>query len=147
MNRPKKMPKIGLVMTSFPYCVDVSDTVAKIERMMDDHDIRHLPVQEKGKVVGIISERDLHHVVNRTATLEEKANIRARDVMVGDPFLVAFQTPLKQVASAMAERHIGSAIVIRRGKLAGIFTVVDACRVLSEYLDALFPSSGGDAAA
>jgi hypothetical protein len=47
----------------------------------------------------------------------------------------------------MARRHIGSAIVMRRGKLAGIFTAVDACRILSEYLDALFPSSGGNAAA
>jgi acetoin utilization protein AcuB len=147
MSLPRKMPKVGLVMTSFPFSVAASDTVANVERMMDDHDIRHLPVQDKGKVVGIVSERELHHVVERGAATDEKGSIKARDIMVSDPYLVAFHTPLNEVASGMARRHIGSAIVMRRGKLAGIFTAVDACRILAEYLDALFPSSGGNTAA
>jgi acetoin utilization protein AcuB len=147
MASPKKMPKVGLVMTSFPYFVSASDTVAKIERMMDDHDIRHLPVQEKGKVVGIVSERDLHHFVKRSATLEEKAGLKARDIMVGDPYLVAFNTPLVEVVSGMADRHIGSAIVMRRGKLAGVLTAIDVCRILADYLNSLYPQSqGGEAA-
>jgi acetoin utilization protein AcuB len=147
MTLPKRMPKVGSVMTSFPYCVEAGDTAAKIERMMDDHDIRHLPVQDKGRIVGIVSERELHHVISRQAALAAKESIKARDIMIGDPYIVAFHTPLKDVASGMAQRHIGSAIVMRRGKLAGIFTGTDACRILSEYLDAFFPSGGGNAAA
>jgi acetoin utilization protein AcuB len=114
---------------------------------MDDYNIRHLPVQEKGKVVGIVSERELHHIIGRSAGLAAKESIKARDVMIGDPYVVAFHTPLRDVASGMAQRHIGSAIVMRRGKLAGIFTANDACRILSEYLDAFFPRSGDNAAA
>ena len=53
MIKHKKMPIVGAVMTSFPYFVEVDDTAAKMERMMDEHSIRHLPVQEKGEVIGI----------------------------------------------------------------------------------------------
>jgi len=60
MKKSKSMPIVGAVMTSFPYFVEIQDTAAKMERMMDKHRIRHLPVQERGKVIGIVSERDLH---------------------------------------------------------------------------------------
>ena len=49
-----RMPVVGAVMTSFPYFVEPGDTARKLERMMDEHGIRHLPVQNKGKVVGSI---------------------------------------------------------------------------------------------
>ena len=147
MTIPKKMPKVGLVMTSFPYFIETGESVARAEKMMDDHNIRHLPVQEKGKVVGIVSERDLHHFVKRDAAPDEKARLRARDVMVEDPYLVPFHAPLNEVVQVMADRHIGSAVVLRRGKLAGVLTVVDVCRVLADYLNSLYPGSeGGEAA-
>ncbi len=147
MKALKKMPKVGLVMTSFPYFVEADDTAAKIERMMSDHDIRHLPVQDKGEIVGMISERDLHHFVKPDASQEEKARVTARDLMVGDPYVVAFNTPLNEVVSGMANRHIGSAIVVRRGKLAGVLTAIDVCRLLAEYLEAIFPGNqAGEAA-
>jgi hypothetical protein len=47
----------------------------------------------------------------------------------------------------MAARHIGSAIIMRRGKLAGVLTVVDVCRILSDYLNTMFPQGSGNAAA
>ena len=147
MNVPKKMPKVGLVMTSFPFFVQADDTAAKIERMMSDHDIRHLPVQDKGEIVGIVSERDLHHFVKPDAAPDVKARIKARDLMVADPYVVAFSTPLNEVVSGMANRHIGSAIVMRRGKLAGVLTAIDVCRILADYLEAIFSGSqAGEAA-
>jgi CBS domain-containing protein len=47
----------------------------------------------------------------------------------------------------MARDHIGAALVVRRGKLVGIFTVTDACRLFAEWLRVRFPGSGGDEAA
>ncbi len=64
--KQRRMPIVGSVMTSFPYFVDADDTATKMEAMMDRHGIRHLPVQHKGKIVGIVSERDLHHYVKRS---------------------------------------------------------------------------------
>jgi acetoin utilization protein AcuB len=145
--RHKKMPVVGAVMTSFPYFVDADDTVAKVERLMDERAIRHLPVQERGRVVGIVSERDLHHFIKRSAPVEEKNNVRARDIMVADPYVVSFNTPLNEVVSEMAKRHIGSAIITRSGKLAGVLSANDVCRILGEYLESRFGADGGDDAA
>jgi CBS domain-containing protein len=66
---------------------------------------------------------------------------------VAEPYVVPFRTPLNQVVSEMAKRHIGSAIILRRGKLAGILSAMDVCRILAEYLESLLPDGGGDDAA
>lgn len=147
MKSPKKMPIVGAVMTSFPYFVNSDDPVGRLEKMMDDRGIRHLPVQDKGKIVGIVSERDLHHRLPRIAQPEEKARLRARDIMIANPYTVGFNTPLNEVVAQMALRHIGSVIVTRKGKLAGILSAMDVCRIFAEYLDNQFGvGSGIDAA-
>ena len=145
--KPKKMPLVGAVMTSFPYFVDSDDPLGRLEKMMDDRGIRHLPVKEKGKLVGIVSERDLHHRLPRNAPPEAKSQLRARDVMVADPYVVNFNTPLSEVVAQMGLRHIGSAIVTRRGKLAGILSATDVCRIFAEYLNDQFGVVGGSDAA
>ncbi len=47
----------------------------------------------------------------------------------------------------MAKRKIGSALITRKGKLAGVFTSIDACQVFAEYLQSQSESSRGDNAA
>ncbi len=143
MKSPKKMPIVGAVMTSFPYFVESGDPLGRLEKLMDERGIRHLPVQETGKLVGIVSERDLHHRLPRSLPPEEKSRLHARDVMVADPYVVAFNTPLSEVVTQMGRRHIGSAIVTRRGKLAGILSAMDVCRIFAEYLDNQFGVIGG----
>ena len=148
-KRQKKMPIVGAVMTSFPYFVEADDCATTLEQMMDEHGIRHLPVQENGKIVGIVSERDLHHHVKRETSVEEKDKILARHIMVPDPYIVPFRAPLDDVVTEMAKRRIGSVIVQRQGKLAGILSAIDVCRILGEYLASMFPSGnrGGNTAA
>jgi len=63
MKKKQKMPVVGAVMTSFPHFVDIDESATQMEAMMDQYAIRHLPVQEKSKIIGIVSERDLHHYV------------------------------------------------------------------------------------
>jgi CBS domain-containing protein len=149
LKKRRRTPTVGAVMTSFPYFVDIDDTAATLERMMDEHQIRHLPVQENARVVGIVSERDLHHRVNRNAPESEKDKIHARDIMVADPYIVPFRTPLREVVFEMAKRRIGSVLVQRHGKLAGILSAMDVCRIFGEYLESMFPDGkpGGDTAA
>jgi acetoin utilization protein AcuB len=149
-KKRRRVPIVGAVMTSFPYFVDVDDTAATLEQMMDEHEIRHLPVQQNGRVVGIVSERDLHHRVNREAPKSEKDKIHARHIMVPDPYIVSFRTPLSEVVFEMARRRIGSVLVQRQGKLAGILSAMDVCRIFGEYLESMFPGGkrgGGDTAA
>jgi acetoin utilization protein AcuB len=144
LKKTIKMPVVGAVMTSFPYFVEFDDSAGKIERMMDEHGIRHLPVQQNGKVIGIVSERDLHHYVKRDAPAAEKETIHARQIMIPDPYIVPFRAPLNQVVREMAKRRIGSVIVQHQGKLAGILSAIDVCRILGEYLEAMFPGGHKD---
>ena len=149
MTKRKRMPIVGAVMTSFPYFVGVDDTAVTLESMMDEHNIRHLPVQENGKVIGIVSERDLHHHVKREAPQAEKNQIQARHLMVPNPYIVPFRTSLHEVVFEMANRRIGSVLIQRHGKLAGILSAMDVCRIFGEYLESMFPGGnpGGDSAA
>jgi len=149
MKQRPKMPVVGAVMTSFPHFVDIDESATQMEAMMDQYAIRHLPVQENGKIVGIVSERDLHHHVKRSSAPEEKNKIRARHIMVPDPYVASFRSPLNEVVREMAKRRIGSVIVQRQGKLAGILSAIDVCRILGQYLESMFPGGrrGGDSAA
>jgi signal-transduction protein with cAMP-binding, CBS, and nucleotidyltransferase domain len=149
VKKRKRMPIVGSVMTSFPYFVETGESATQMERMMDAHGIRHLPVQENGTVVGIVSERDLHHHVKRNAPQAEKDKLLARQIMVPDPYIVPFRAPLNEVVLEMSRRRIGSVLVERHGKLAGILSAMDVCRIFGEYLESMFPTGrrGGDSAA
>jgi len=144
----KRMPTIKSVMTTFPYSVDVSDPVQVALDLMDEHNIRHLPVTDENSLVGVIAERELRLFMNPDLTLTN-AGLTVRNVFIPQPYVVDLNEPLDQVAVTMAERHIGSAMVTRKGKLVGIFSASDACRALAEILRdqfKIFDSEGGDAA-
>ena len=147
MKKYKKIPYVGSVMTPFPYFVDTDDEVAEVERLMGEHQIHHVPVQQNGRVVGIVSERDLYHLGDRFLPITDRARIRAREIMADDPYIVAFDTPLNKVALEMAKRHAGSAIVLHHEKLAGILSATDICRILAEIFESEFsPGSEDDVA-
>jgi acetoin utilization protein AcuB len=141
----RHMPPVSAAMTPFPYHVQADASIAEVERLMEEHGIRHVPVEDEGRVVGIISARDLQHLVNPALPRRDHARIRARDILVRDPYVVEMTTPLDEVVAEMSRRQIGSAIVVRHERLAGILSVTDVCRVLAEILRHRF-SDGDDAA-
>jgi acetoin utilization protein AcuB len=115
-----------------------------VERLMDEHQIRHIPVQQDGRVVGIISERDIYRLLERFLPEAQKEQIRARDIMIADPYVVSFEAPLNEIALEMAKRHIGSVIVLHHERLAGILSATDICRILAEIFEAEFSASTAD---
>lgn len=124
-----QLPAVKSMMTPFPYSVEAGAPLDAARRMMADHHIRHLPVMEDGRLVGALSDRDIHR----------GGEGRVRDVLVRELFVVDLDEPLDNVLFRMAERHIDATLVTREGKLAGIFTVTDACRRFCEFLRAWFP--------
>lgn len=147
MKRYKKMPTVGSVMTPFPFFAHAADPLAKVERLMRRHKIRHIPVQRDGEVIGIVSEHDLHRWASLAPSGMDKTVVLAVEVMVPDPYVVAFDTPLSEVAAEMDRRRIGSTLVVRQGKLAGILSAMDICRILAGLLNAEFPPADGNSAA
>jgi acetoin utilization protein AcuB len=117
-------------MTTFPKVVRLDVPVAEARAFMVEHGIRHLPVVEDGALVGVVSERDLRVL----AAPSSDRPICVADVFTRDPLTVDLETPLDRVTEAMAQRRVGSAIVVREQRVVGILTTTDVCRLLSEFL-------------
>jgi CBS domain-containing protein len=137
------IPAVASAMTPFPYAVDVRDTLRHARGMMVEYDVRHLPVLQDHALVGILSDRDLKRALDPALGLPPLDELFVRDVYVPEPYSVDSSTPLDLVLEHMAANHVGSAIVTKHGRVAGIFTATDACRVYCEHLRKLFPSRSG----
>ena len=146
LRRIDRIPLVKSVMTPFPWYIDVDDGLSHAREVMGQHDIRHLPVTEKGELVGIITERDIGLVESARLSAQERDALKVRDACTQDVFVVDLGEPLDRVLLEMADRRIGSALVVKRGKLAGILTATDACRCFGEWLRATFSRGGGEAA-
>ena len=143
----RRIPAIKSVMTAFPYSIDIGAPIHEARLFMREHAIRHLPVMENGALVGIVTDRDIKLMLGPDFAYPQESELTVRDVYLDHPYEVNLEEPLDNVLVHMAEHHIGSAIVTRDGKLAGMFTVTDACRAFAEHLREQFHPHGGDDAA
>ena len=140
----KKAPKLNTLMTPFPYSIERDAPLDDALRLMAEHDVRHLPVTDNHQLVGVITDRDVKGVAPVQDALERGDGLRVCDVYMPDPYVVDINEPLDNVLLEMAAQHIGSAVVTRSGRLAGMFTAVDACRSYGEFLREHFPRGGDD---
>ena len=128
----KPIPAVQKFMTTAPHSIGKSQTLARAHDVMRSHKIRHLPVLEGGKLVGIVTERDLHLV--ETLRDVDPTSVTVEDAMSEHVYAVDPDTSLDVVAETLAEHKYGSAVVMQNGKVVGIFTTNDACRALAELL-------------
>ena len=121
-------------MTDSPRTIGEDIPLSKALEMMLEHEIRHLPVQWGGKLVGLLTDRD----VKLALTVHPSAkDLKVSDVMTEDPYAVSSDCPLEQVASEMAKNKYGCAIIENeQGRAVWIFTAVDGIRLLGEWLKA-----------
>jgi acetoin utilization protein AcuB len=99
---------------------------------MRDHRIRHLPVLDAGRLVGVVSDRDLHLIETLQDVDPEK--VKVDEAMSTDPFVIDRRRALLDVVCEMVDHKYGSAIVVDGDRVIGVFTVVDALRLLSDLL-------------
>ena len=116
-------------MTRHPHTIRYDEKLSTAAALMASLNVRHLPVLEGGELRGVMSDRDL-----RLAKGRDLSTIKVMDVCVDEPYAIDVDTSLFLVAQHMAERHIGSALVLEEGKVVGIFTATDACRALADAL-------------
>jgi len=128
----KSIPTVQKYMTTQPHTIGYDQTIAKAKDMMAEHHIRHLPVLKAGKLVGILSDRDVKFIMTFKDTDPQKTYIY--EVYTELPYSVDPEAKLDEVAANMAEKKYGSALVVSNDKLVGIFTEVDAMRALSDLL-------------
>jgi len=143
----KRIPPIKAVMTPFPYSVGRDDSLETARSMMTEHGIRHLPVMDGGELASVIGEREIDLAQDARSASSLPGPQLVGDIALRGAYVVELTEPLDIVLSRMADDHLDCAVVVKEGKLVGIFTTTDACRTFGTLLRELFPRGGGDQAA
>ena len=120
------------VMTQSPHSISPDMHVVSAKKLMARYKIRHLPVLDGKRVVGIVSDRDFALVERSYRGRDFDNEVRVIELCLFKPVTVEENTPVHEVAALMSRRKIGSALVLRNKSLVGIFTATDACRLLAQ---------------
>jgi acetoin utilization protein AcuB len=128
----KSIPQIKKYMTTDIQTIGDDQPMSVAHRMMRQEHIRHLPVLHQGKVVGIVTDRDLRLV--ETLRDVDPTKVAVSEAMTQDLYVVSPDAALDEVVSTMAAQKYGSAVVTDNGHVVGIFTTVDACRAFADLL-------------
>ena len=124
---------VSQFMTPAPHGIEPSQKLSLATKRMDELNCHHLPVRQGGKVIGMLTDKDISFLTGfRGIDLND---FSVRDAMTAQPYLVSPDTPLVEVATTMANERYGAAMVVNKDhELLGIFTYTDALRALSELL-------------
>lgn len=135
---------VGERMTRNPIVIREDTPLDEAMKTMRDNKIRRLPVvNEKGALVGIVSERDLLYASPSPATSLSVyelhyllSKITVAEVMTTKVVTVTEDTPLEEAARIMADNKIGGLPVVRNGDVVGIITETDLFKIFLELLAA-----------
>ena len=123
------------VMSSKMVTISESDTLSTVEDIMTLGHVRHMPVVRAGKLVGVVSERDLlrSSLSNLTefASEERRAFLHVVEiarVMSAPPIVIDVDASIEEAARVMAEHKIGCLPVMKNENLLGLVTETDVLR-------------------
>jgi acetoin utilization protein AcuB len=138
-----RIPPIKSVMTPFPHSIEKSASITRAKEMMTMHGIRHLPVVDGDELIGVVSAQE----IGRDQPDPRRGERSVGELAFDEAYVVSLSEPLDRVLREMAARHVEAALVVKGGKLAGIFTVTDACSTFAKFLLSIFPSRDPEDAA
>lgn len=123
------------IMMGSPVTLKPEDTLDLANDVISLGRIRHIPIVDDGRLVGIITERDLIGAAaiqifglkqkNKSALLK---SVAIKQVMKKRVVTAAPDTPIKDIAHLMAEKKIGCVPVVSAGTVVGLVTTTDILR-------------------
>ncbi len=126
------MLSVNDLMTPIPDTVTPQTTLRQVIEVMKAQACRQLPVMQDGKLVGIITDRDVRLVMNSPLIMHGRwqdeeilDTITAESCMTPDPMTVAPDTPAYQAANMLSTYKFGALPVVDNEELVGIITVTD----------------------
>ncbi len=129
------------VMTAQPLTVTLETKLSKVTELMGERQIQHFPVVEGERLVGLLSEGDLHDAMPSVLTVEDPEARRrylrvtqVAQVVAKDPPTVSPDAPLAEVIRTMRARRLGGIAVTEGGRLVGILTSGDLITLLERIL-------------
>jgi acetoin utilization protein AcuB len=109
--------------------------------ILKNQEIRHIPVLQGGKLVGLVTNEDLFYASPSPATSLSIwdmnyliSKVTVKDVMTENVITVTEETPIEEAALIMAKHKIGCLPVMRNDDLVGIITETDMLKILPELL-------------
>jgi len=127
-----KGPRVSRYMTRSPHTIGRDQSLERAHELMNANRIRHLPVLDRGELVGVLSQRDLYFVETLDAT--PRGEITVEEAMSQDVFETKSDASLAAVAAAMLRHKLGCAVIKDGGKVTGVFSTTDALRALVDHL-------------
>ncbi|MCP5095101.1 MAG: CBS domain-containing protein [Chloroflexi bacterium] len=135
------------IMTPNPQTVTPGTVLLEVLATMSSNDLRHVPVVDKGKLVGIISDRDLRLSMNSILSEGNMSNhfkwleqFVAEQCMSDNPISIDPEASVYKAAALLHEHKISALPVVNEGELIGILTVTDLLGYLANRAErALIP--------
>ena len=131
------MTHVNEIMSGSPITIEADASCHDAVSQMVRHKIRHLPVVQSGLLCGILTDRDVRHLLFRPDLFEKVGRVaveqmlsacRVREVMSSPVISVEPGTELSEAARIMADDKLGSLPVVERGRIVGIVTETDVLR-------------------
>jgi len=126
------MLTVNDLMTVIPNTVTADTPLRNLIGLMKSQGYRQLPVLDKGKLVGIVTDRDVRLVMNSPVVLHGRwqdeeilDKVTAESCMTPNPITVAPTTPAFRAAEMLGTYKFGAMPVVDEGELVGIITVTD----------------------
>jgi acetoin utilization protein AcuB len=117
------------VMTHAPVTIGPDTPCDELRRTMEERRVRHLPVVADGRLVGMVSDRDV-----RSAASGSPGAVAGR-IMTPDPVTVTPETRIEYAAQAMLDGRFGSLPVVADEAMVGIVTYTDLLRAFVRVLE------------
>jgi len=128
-------------MSKDPVVLSPQDTLRKARQLVRELGLRRFPVVEDGRLVGIVTDRDIRQADMSSAVVQERRyveyildRIQVRGIMTPDPITVTPETTLKEAAALILQHKIGGLPVVEGDRLVGIITETDLIRTLMDLL-------------
>ena len=134
----KAEPSVRDIMTSSPVSLQKDDKLSLAEEVMTGGRIRHLPILDGERVVGVLSEADLFHsafkVLHFRPDEQRKfvKSLKVEDVMSQHVVSVPADTSIRAAARLMMEKKLGCLPIVEGERLVGLVTKSDMLRCLAE---------------
>jgi CBS domain-containing protein len=134
--------KVRDLMTREVVTLNASETLGLADDIMQLGRIRHMPVLSNGRLVGVLSQRDLFRAaissmlhLRRAAERRWLAEIPVRKAMSSSPITVKPDTSIREAVTIMAEKRIGCLPVVENEQLVGLLSESDCLQYLARLLD------------
>jgi acetoin utilization protein AcuB len=139
MAKSIKTFTVGDCMSVDPVTVAPNDSLQRVVEVLRRRDIRAVPVVEDGRLIGIVTDRDVRQVAPAYPLFRDEDEIRrytenltVTAAMTADPMTVTVDAPLVEAAKILETYRIGSLPVVDNHRLVGILSVTDQLRVFVE---------------